>query len=249
MEYLSAKKAKPTQGKAPSGFVMYDGASAIDGKPIVVIATLKSSNRKTGDMVQTWILRADMSPLDASKQHADVSICGNCPHRQNTGGACYVNIGQAPGQVWRSYKKGNYPAFISGQHDSFFMGRKVRLGAYGDPAAMPFEIAELMVNISLGHTGYTHQAARKFFDKRFLTLCQVSADTPKQAIKFQEMGAKTFRVALEGDALMPNEIECLSDSKGISCLDCGLCNGIKQNVAITVHGSRSSSFKSVRIAA
>ena len=249
MEYLSAKKAKPTQGKAPSGFVMYDGASAIDGKAIVVIATLKSSNRKTGDMVQTWILRADMSPLEASNKKADVSICGNCPHRQNTGGACYVNIGQAPGQVWRSYKKGNYPVFIQGKHDSFFMGRKVRLGAYGDPAAMPFEIAELMVNISLGHTGYTHQAARKFFDKRFLTLCQVSADTPKQAIKFQEIGAKTFRVALEGDALIPGEIECLSDSKGISCLDCGLCNGMKQNIAITVHGSRSSSFKSVRIAA
>jgi len=251
MKYLSSKKSKPARGKAPSGFVMYEGPSQIDGAPIVVIATLKSSNRKTGDMVQTWILRADMSPLAASKQRADVSICGNCPHRQNqpTGGACYVNIGQAPAQVYRSYKKGNYPAFIPGEHDAFFMGRKVRLGAYGDPAAMPYEIAERMINISLGHTGYTHQAARKFFDKRFLTLCQVSADTPKQAIKFQAMGAKTFRVALEGDALMNDEIECLSDSKGISCLDCGLCNGIKQNIAITVHGSRSSSFKSVKVAA
>ena len=246
MQYLSSKKAKPAQAKVPSGFVMYDGPSAIDGAPIVVIATLKSSNRKTGDMVQTWILRQDLHPVESSAQGADVSICGNCPHRKKS---CYVNIGQAPAQVWKSYEKGNYPVFIPGEHDSFFMGRKVRLGAYGDPAAMPFEIAEYMVKISLGHTGYTHQAARKFFDKRFLTLCQVSADTPKQAIKFQAMGAKTFRVALEGDALMDGEIECLSDSKGISCLDCGLCNGIKQNIAITVHGSRSSSFKSVKVAA
>jgi len=114
---------------------------------------------------------------------------------------------------------------------------------------MPYEIAERMVHMSLGHTGYTHQAARKFFDKRFLTLCQVSADTPRQALKFQAMGAKTFRVALDGDALMDGEIECLSDSKGISCLDCGLCNGVKQNIAITVHGSRASNFKSVRVAA
>ena len=249
MQYLSSKKSKPAQAKAPSGFVMYEGASQIDGAPIVVIATLKSSNRKTGDMVQTWILRQDLHPVESSAQGADVSICGNCPHRHNTGGACYVNIGQAPAQVWKSYKKGNYPAFIPGEHDSFFMGRKVRLGAYGDPAAMPYEIAEQMVNMSLGHTGYTHQASRKFFDKRFLTLCQVSADTPKQAIKFQAMGAKTFRVALEGDALMNDEIECLSDSKGISCLDCGLCNGAKKNIAITVHGSRSSSFKSVKVAA
>ena len=151
--------------------------------------------------------------------------------------------------MYRSYKNGNYPAFIKGKHDSFFLGRKIRLGAYGDPAAMPFEIAEQMTNISLGHTGYTHQASRKFFDKRFLTLCQVSADTPKQALKFQAMGAKTFRVALEGDALMDNEIECLSDSKNINCLDCGLCNGIKQNIAITVHGTWSSNFKSARVAA
>ena len=52
MQYLTTNKKKPAQGKAPSGFVMYDGPSAIDGAPIVVIATLKSSNRKTGDMVQ-----------------------------------------------------------------------------------------------------------------------------------------------------------------------------------------------------
>ena len=250
MQYLTTNKKKPAQGKAPGGFVMYDGPSSIDGAPIVVIATLKSSNRKTGDMVQTWILRADMSPLEASKQRADVSICGNCPHRQNqpTGGACYVNIWQAPTTIWKAYKRGRYPTFNAKDHAQYFMGRKVRLGSYGDPAAMPYEIAERMVNMSLGHTGYTHQAARKFFDKRFLTLCQVSADTPRQALKFQALGAKTFRVALDGDALMDGEIECLSDSKGISCLDCGLCNGIKQNIAITVHGSRSSNFKSVRVA-
>ena len=249
MQYLTARKPKQTKNKAPKGFVMYHGPSAIDDEQIVVIATLHSKNGKTGDMIQTWILRSDMSPLEASKQQADVSICGNCPHRHNTGGSCYVNIWQAPAQVYRSYKNGNYPAFIQGEHDSFFMGRKVRLGAYGDPAAMPYEIAERMADISLGHTGYTHQAARKFFDKRFLTLCQVSADTPKQAIKFQKMGAKTFRVALKGDALLDDEVECLADSKGISCLDCGLCNGIKQNIAITVHGARSSNFKSVKVAA
>ena len=248
MEYLTAKKpSKPSN--TVRGFVMYEGASQIDGQPIVVVATLKSSNVKTGNMVQTWILRQDLHPVESSAQGADVSICGNCPHRHNTGGACYVNIGQAPAQVWKTYQRGGYPVFNSRDHAQYFIGRKVRLGSYGDPAAMPYEIAEQMVNMSLGHTGYTHQAARKFFDKRFLTLCQVSADTPKQALKFQAMGGKTFRVALEGDALMDGEIECLSDSKGISCLDCGLCNGVKQNIAITVHGSRSSRFKSKRVAA
>ena len=77
-----------------------------------------------------------------------------------------------------------------------------------------------------------------------MSICMVSADTPKQALKFQSKGAKTFRVAMVGDALFPSEIECLADSKGIQCIDCGLCDGATRNIAITVHGSRSSNFKS-----
>ena len=38
------------------GYVLHEGPSPFDGQPIVSIATLHSSNRKTGDMVQTWIL-------------------------------------------------------------------------------------------------------------------------------------------------------------------------------------------------
>ena len=249
MQYLTAKKPTLKFKNIARGFIMYEGASAINGADIVVIATLKSSNIKTGNMVQTWILCKDSHPVQASVDGDDSAICGNCPHRRNRAGACYVNIGQAPSQVWKAYKRGGYSMFNAKDHAHYFMGRKVRLGSYGDPAAMPFEVAENMVNMSLGHTGYTHQASRKFFDKRFLTLCQVSADTPRQALKFQAMGAKTFRVALEGDALMNGEIECLSDSEGISCLDCGLCNGVKQNIAITVHGTWSSKFKSKRVAA
>ena len=76
----------------------------------------------------------------------------------------------------------------------------------------------------------------------------VSADTPRQALKYQSMGAKTFRVALEGDYLHDNEIECLSESEGLQCNVCKICDGTKKNVAITVHGSRSNKFKSQLIA-
>ena len=34
------------------GYVLHEGPSPFDGQPIVSIATLHSSNRKTGDMVQ-----------------------------------------------------------------------------------------------------------------------------------------------------------------------------------------------------
>ena len=66
---------------ANKSYVIYDGPSEIDGKPIVAIAQVKTGNRKTGDMVQTWILRSDVDPITASRTGEDVSICGDCPHK------------------------------------------------------------------------------------------------------------------------------------------------------------------------
>ena len=62
--------------------------------------------------------------------------------------------------------------------------------------------------------------------------------------QYQALGAKTFRVALPDDSLYDNEIECLADSKGIQCIDCGLCDGQSKNIAIVVHGQRKNNFKS-----
>ena len=239
-----SQSKKPIVKPKQKGFILYDGASVLDGAPIVVIATLETSNAKTGAMVQTWIIRSDIEPHQAIKSGEDVSVCGNCPQRHYTGGACYVMTHQAPLSVFRSYKKGLYPTYNAEDHAHVLQGRALRLGAYGDPAAVPFEVFEPLVRLASVHTGYTHQIANKNFDRRYLLLCQVSADTPKQALKYQAQGAKTFRVALPEDTLFDNEIECLSDSKGIQCIDCGLCDGQSKNIAIVVHGQRKNNFKS-----
>ena len=45
--------------------IIYEGPSLLDGQQIVVIATgikSKSSNGKTGGMIQTWILLCDIDP-------------------------------------------------------------------------------------------------------------------------------------------------------------------------------------------
>ena len=247
MQYLTGStKQKATTPER--GFVMYDGPSVLDGAPIVVVATMATSNAKTGQMIQTWILRGDVNPVEASKAGSDSSVCGSCVHRHNTGGACYVNIGQAPNAVYKGYKRGIYPVFSYDDHAHYFTSRKIRLGAYGDPAAVPFGVMQSIARLGLGFTGYTHQASHRNFDSRYFQLCQVSADTPRQAVKYQALGAKTFRVALVGDALASNELECLADSKGMQCIDCMLCDGTSKNIAITVHGSRSKRFKSNLIA-
>ena len=60
------------------GAIIYSGPSRIDGAPIVAIAVWDSSNRKTGSMLQTYILRSDIDPRDANKYGEDFSICGTC---------------------------------------------------------------------------------------------------------------------------------------------------------------------------
>jgi len=238
--------------KKPSGVILYHGPSALDQKRnIVVIATLSSKNRKTGNMVQVWILSKDTHPVQLSADKLDDVICGNCHHRQSLGGACYVNIGQAPAAVFNAYRRGLYPVYDPAIHAHLFKGRKVRLGAYGDPAAMPFEIAAHVVSLADGHTAYTHQQKHPGFDVRFLSLCMISADTPKQAAAAHAIGAKTFRIAVDITDKFDNEIQCLSDSNGTSCHDCGICKGSSApvNIVIAVHGSRKGNFLNNRKAA
>jgi hypothetical protein len=82
--------------------ILYRGPSEIDGQPIVAIATYSNRNTKTGQVVQTYILREDINPLEASKTGQDYSICGDCPMRGDVttdparkiakNRKCYVNL-------------------------------------------------------------------------------------------------------------------------------------------------------------
>ena len=93
-----------------NGYILQRGVSPIDGKPFVVIMTMSTSNRKTGDMIQVWILRDDVNPVAAVATGDDITICGDCPHRKQSDGtrSCYVNVGQAPNSIWKAYKRGSY---------------------------------------------------------------------------------------------------------------------------------------------
>ncbi len=59
------------------GAVVYDGPSRLDGERVVCVVTgfHVVNNPKTGDMLQTWILRADQHPMEARKSGADFSVC------------------------------------------------------------------------------------------------------------------------------------------------------------------------------
>ena len=135
-------KVKVKREPSARGFILYRGPSMLDGANIVVIATMKTANPKTGDMVQTFILVDNMSPLEASKQGKDTANCGNCRLRWNLDGPCYVNLGQAPNSIYKALERGIYPVYDAELHSRFFVGRDLRMGAYGDPAAVPVEVWE-----------------------------------------------------------------------------------------------------------
>jgi hypothetical protein len=116
--------------------ILYEGPSLLNGEPIVAIATglaSPSTNRKTGPMIQTWILVQDEAPHLAVKSGNDSAVCGDCPAR---GKWCYVTTFQGPRSIWETWKRGGYPPSDLDE----LKGKAVRFGAYGDPAAVPFEV-------------------------------------------------------------------------------------------------------------
>jgi hypothetical protein len=251
----------PTQ--KPLGFVLYSGPSRIDGQPIVAIATgfrRKSRNPKTGDMIQVFILRADVEPTVAINTGDDYSVCGPCPlrgriedteeGRHNRGRVCYVSVRNAPLQVYRGYTRGQYIAYDADQHAHYFEGRALRLGAYGDPCAVPMSVWTGFINpfnsadgLCPTWTGYTHQWNNRVgrgaaevlgMVATYRHIVMASVDTPEQAALAAKQGWRYFRVAPQADActgnsgLLKRERSCPASEeagKRTDCAHCGACNG------------------------
>jgi len=244
----------------PKASVIYSGPSKIDGSPIVCIYIPNSSNIKTGaNMAQTYILRADIDPITASRTGEDFAICGNCKHRgqvnpsKATGWAsnrsCYVNLGQGPGQVFKAYKAGKYQALTDLESiKDLGANQVIRLGSYGDPMALPSHVIRALLSKAKGHTGYTHQA-EALPDDNHSTL-MLSADTPEQAQHLHNQGKRTFRVIpLQAwkdkgkESILPSEILCPASKEAgqrVTCSSCLLCSGQHtkaKSICIPAHGS------------
>jgi len=236
--------------------IIYEGPSLLDGQQIVVIATgikSKSSNGKTGGMIQTWILLRDIDPREANKSGADYAICGQCPHRGKATTAldkalavertCYVIIFQAPLNVWKTYHRGNYDRAVdSAAIANVGKDRKVRLGSYGDPAAVPAYVWQALLSKSIGRTGYSHQSGLDNAD--FVAdIMMISADNMALARAAWTNGHRTFRIIDSVDDMDANEVLCPASKEAgerTNCENCGLCAGssIKaKSIAIVAHGN------------
>ena len=242
IELLPTKEVKKSKVSKVSGYIIYEGKSIIDNSNIVGIITLESANTKTGNMAQLWILSSDINPVENSKLGLDKGICGDCKLRQSKGGACYVNIGQAPLSIYKSYKKGNYNNL--GMEDfNILNGISLRFGAYGDSYALPIDILSKLKSVIKNNTSYTHQWREN--NEVLRSISMASVDSIEEQIEAIKLGWRTFRVAKEDSIILDNEIICPSVTKGVKCIDCNLCSGNRikgKNIVIPIHGSWKKNF-------
>ena len=214
--------------------LVYVGPSMLTGEGIVAMLTHCSENRKTGDIPQLWILPEDTHPAVAVLEGKDACVCGDCPFRAGNG--CYVLPHQAPARIWRGYREGRWRRADSRD----LAGKTVRLGAYGDPAALPLEVIEELVRYASGVLGYTHQW--RICDPRWRMYCMASVETVEQAEQAQAAGWRTFRIVPDTDmGRLRGEAVCAYDS-GVQCVDCGYCDGIvsghRGSVVVAAHGMK-----------
>jgi len=226
--------------------IIYNGPSLLDGKPIVVIATYSGRNIKTGKVLQTYIIRSDISPLEASKSGEDFSICGDCKFRgtpttdpvrkQAVKRDCYVNLGQGPTIVYKSFGRGVYPMACSvSSREILGLDRIVRIGTYGDPAAAPAWVWEQLLKKCKSWLAYSHQSGWR------PDIAMQSADTMAEAIEHWKAGHRTFRVIADlGELDTTKEILCPASKEAgrrVQCTACKLCKGSSpaKSIAIVQH--------------
>lgn len=223
--------------QSPAGLLVYEGPSALNGERIAAVLTLRSSNTKTGDVPSLWIMPADVSPIEATRSGADASVCGDCPLRPVNGGGCYVVLLRGALRVWRTYNRGGYPSCDPEELGAFVYGRAaIRLGAWGDPAALPatwwikFEqgLARLRRYRRPTVLGYSHLWRLRPDLARW---CMASVHTEHDASAAMSAGWRPFLATLEPPAskvagrhtfLCPASNEA---GNRLTCTSCRACDG------------------------
>lgn len=233
--------------------VIWRGVSQLDGvTPIMVLLVPDSGNSKTGPMWQTYIIRADVTPLAAIKTHDTRATCGTCPLQQ---AGCYAERMQGLISIGRFMDSTGYDdvQLATAGESLARSGAGLRLGAYGDPAAVPVQVWSTLASYAqAGHTGYTHHwrtCAPEL--QRFV---MASCDTAEDADDAQALGWRTFRVrqvtpAGSIEQTRANELVCPASHERdlTSCDKCGLCDGtsrgMRRNVAIIDHSTRALAIR------
>lgn len=207
--------------------VLWEGESLVDGSPITLHGTINSTNRKTGPMGQTWIMRRDINPMAAIKSGQDVSVCGDCPLRSSINGGCYVVPMHGPNNIFKSNDRTHKDVF-----KSWILHYGMRVGSYGDPVVIPFSIWEEYLISSAFVTGYTHLWSTLNIDQRWKDWIMASTEGDNWEVAVAQ-GWSVFNIQTN-DNIPPHSSKCNSSAGG--CFHCKKCNGRNGNVFTYPHG-------------
>jgi hypothetical protein len=214
--------------------IIWRGQSKATGAPIAVHLTnvsgiqRQSKNAKIGDMAQAWILPVRQDPYTSTKTGLDKAVCFSCIHRKATAtdegeASCYVDIHRAPLQIYKS-AKGSRTVHVSTLRNHL-QKIPLRIGAYGDPAAVPMHIWNTLLSYVPGHTSYTQQWQSQPYLRR---VAMASTTTPADTRKAWKKGWRTFRTKSAAEPILQGEIVCPASKESghvTTCSQCLLCNG------------------------
>jgi hypothetical protein len=219
---------------------------------VIVQVQYGSTNSKTGDGVQIWILPYEWILLGKSAMDSDEASCLDCPHSKRGTRKCYVRKGNAEMGL-KSKVNSLHTAFVNGRLNVLpidelapneipnIKGKFVRFGAYGEPVLLGERNVQAIVSVVSSFTGYTHQWrngdyqwAKEFF--------MASVETEGLMNVAHRMGWRTFRVMDKTQSpIKGTEISCPASKEAGSvttCNKCGLCKGTSskgKSIAIILH--------------
>lgn len=193
-----------------------------------LIGVFNSTNRKTGNMIQTWIM---------NKDSLEGGACNDCTSLD----LCYVFQGKK--SIQKKLERDGYEDIQVNLEK-----KRVRVGTYGDPTVFPLSVWQ-----DLGikkHTGYTH-FWRLPHVQEYKSFLMASVETLESYHLAKELGWKVFYnmldvylglISIEQVLNETSMIECPNSTHDLSCYDCLLCDPKKggKDIYIKPHGGRLS---------
>jgi hypothetical protein len=198
-------------------------------------------NQKLGPMAQVLVAPDNVPPHVAVLDGRDRAVCGECIHRPANAGTCYVVPQLYIPEVWKQtcHLDADLETACAAIMRS---GLPLRMTAWGDIAAVPFEIIQALARAAVSHTAYTSQW--RTCDPRLASIAMASVNSVVERHEATARGFRTYRIRTDRMPVLPGEMVCPGSAeaaKKTTCADCLLCDGTggpsHRDVVVVGHGS------------
>lgn len=213
---------------------------------VIVNFQFKTTNTKTGDLVQNYFIPEAWIQTDKSIDELDdKAVCFDCKHGQSEDATCYVRDKfksrglKAKIRGLRDRGLDSIPELDQSIEDTLLeqielWGKGVRFGSYGEPILLGEELVEKISKRTKYWTGYTHQWHTNAWAKKYF-MASVDYSVVDKAAR--AMGWRTFFVN-GSDA---DHVTCPASKEAgyrTTCDKCKLCMGTQskaKSVKINIH--------------